>query len=93
MSCCAPGAELALEMANPQTANEEVLLASRIIGDGVRQTDLSVPAFTAAAASRRSRRRSARFPAWKRRAVNLSTKRVAIRWRADESPATVHRDA
>jgi Cu2+-exporting ATPase len=43
MSCCAPGAELALAMADPHTANEEVLLASRIIGDGVRQTDLSVP--------------------------------------------------
>jgi Cu2+-exporting ATPase len=42
-SCCAPGAELALAKADPHTANEEVLLASRIIVDDVSQTHLSVP--------------------------------------------------
>lgn len=44
MSCCAPGAELALAMIDSHIADEEMLLASRIVGDGLRQTDLSVPA-------------------------------------------------
>src|SRR5690349_2841958 len=42
MSCCA-AAEFALAMSDPRSATDEVLLASRIVGEGIRQTDLSVP--------------------------------------------------
>ena len=40
MSCCAPGAELYIHQYGP---DEELLLASRTVCDGQRQTDLSVP--------------------------------------------------
>ena len=43
MGCCGPGAELALLAPDARGTGEEVLLASRIVADGVRQTDLSVP--------------------------------------------------
>ena len=41
MSCCAPGAELDLHNAGPSA--DEIRLASRILSDGVRRSDLSVP--------------------------------------------------
>ena len=41
MSCCAPGAELCFDEVG--TSNEALLLSSRTLRDGLRQTDLSVP--------------------------------------------------
>ena len=87
MSCCAPGAELALAMADPHTANEEVLLASRIIGDGVRQTDLSVPGIHCGGCIQKVEAALGALPGVEKARVNLSTKRIAIRWQADKSPA------
>ena len=43
MGCCGSGAELAALLPDARASGEEVLLASRIVADGVRQTDLSVP--------------------------------------------------
>ncbi|WP_424630799.1 cation-translocating P-type ATPase [Bradyrhizobium sp. SYSU BS000235] len=87
MSCCAPGAELALAMADPQTASEEVLLASRTVGDGIRQTDLSVPGIHCGGCIRKVEAALGALPGVENARVNLSTKRVAIRWQADKDPA------
>ena len=46
MSCCAPDAELTLDISRPLEglpSTREVRLASRSLGDGINQTDLSVP--------------------------------------------------
>ena len=87
MSCCAPGAELALAMADPHTANEEVLLASRIVGDDVRQTDLSVPGIHCGGCIQKVEAALGALPGVEKARVNLSTRRVAIRWQADKPPA------
>jgi P-type Cu2+ transporter len=39
MSCCAPGAELCFDEVG--TSNEELLLSSRTLRDGLRRTDVS----------------------------------------------------
>jgi Cu2+-exporting ATPase len=74
-------------MADPHTANEEVLLASRIIGDGVRQTDLSVPGIHCGGCIQKVEAALDALPGVEKARVNLSTKRVAIRWQADKPPA------
>ena len=45
MSCCSPAAKFAdATIDRSRTANAELLLQSRDIGGGLRQSDLSVPA-------------------------------------------------
>ena len=68
MGCCGSGAELALLLPDARAAGEEVLLASRIVADGVRQTDLSVPAVHCGACIRTVEAALAGFPAWRARA-------------------------
>ncbi|WMT76870.1 heavy metal translocating P-type ATPase [Bradyrhizobium sp. Ash2021] len=87
MSCCAPGAELALAMPDPHTVNEEVLLASRTVGEGVRQTDLSVPGIHCGGCIHKVEAALGPLPGVENARVNLSTKRVAIRWQAHKPPA------
>ncbi|MBR0750172.1 cadmium-translocating P-type ATPase [Bradyrhizobium japonicum] len=87
MSCCAPGAELALATSDPHTANEEVLLASRLVGDGVRQTDLSVPGIHCGGCIQKVEAALGALPGVENARVNLSTKRVAIRWQSDKPPS------
>jgi Cu2+-exporting ATPase len=87
MSCCAAGSELVLAMSDPHTASEEVLLASRVVGDGVRQTDLSVPRIHCGGCIRNIEAALGALPGVEKARVNLSTKRVTIRWQADKAPA------
>ena len=51
MSCCAPGARLPVDQRGRPSIKpaNEMLLASRDLGDGTRQTDLSVPGVHCAA--------------------------------------------
>lgn len=86
MSCCAPGVEAALG----QTASpEEVLLASRDLGDGLRQTDLSVPAMHCGACIQAVERGLGRLPGVVTARVNLSTKRASVKWRGDAAPPMI----
>lgn len=86
MSCCAPSAELALAMTDPHIADEELLLASRVVDSGIRQTDLAVPSVHCGACIQAIESALGALPGVERARVNLSTKRVSIRWHADNPP-------
>lgn len=85
MSCCT-ATEFTFA-SSPDLANEEVRLASRIVGDGVRQTDLSIPGIHCGACIDKVETVLGTLPGVENARVNLSTKRVTIRWRSDKSPA------
>jgi Cu2+-exporting ATPase len=80
MSCCAPG-EARLEFEAPTVAREEILLSSRDLGDGTRQTDLSVPDVHCGACIAAVEKTLSALDGVIGARVNLSTKRVAVRWR------------
>jgi Cu2+-exporting ATPase len=90
MSCCAPGVEAALQldhaMNGPPTA-DELLLASRDLGDGARQTDLSVPGVRCAACIASVEKTLAAVPGVELARLNLSMKRVSVRWRRVDGAA------
>ena len=86
MGCCGSGAELALLLPDARAAGEEVLLASRIVADGVRQTDLSVPTVHCGACMRTVETALGGLSGVESARVNLSTKRATVRWRADSVP-------
>src|SRR5215472_4877798 len=74
MSCCAPGAEFPLTQAD--RSGEEILLASRTVRDGVRQTDLSVPEMHCGGCLRKVEAALGK----------LSSRRVTVLWSGDEAP-------
>src|SRR4051812_4789318 len=84
MGCCGSGAELLPQ--DVRASGEEVLLASRIVADGVRQTDLSVPAVHCGACMRTIETALGGLSGVECARVNLSTKRATVRWRADSVP-------
>jgi Cu2+-exporting ATPase len=86
MGCCGPGADLALLASDARSAGDEVLLASRIVADDVRQTDLSVPTVHCGACIRTIERALGGLAGVESARVNLSTRRVAVRWRSDGAP-------
>jgi P-type Cu2+ transporter len=78
MSCCAPGAEFSVL---PGPSDEEILLASREVSDGVLQTWLSVPAVHCGLCISAVEQSLARLPGVDEARVNLTAKSVSIRWR------------
>ncbi|HMM63830.1 MAG TPA: heavy metal translocating P-type ATPase, partial [Mesorhizobium sp.] len=88
MSCCAPGAELAAELGGAPS-REEVLLSSRELGGGLMQTDLAVPNMHCGACIRAVEGGLARLPGVEQARVNLSTRRVAVKWRAGTVPPLI----
>jgi Cu2+-exporting ATPase len=83
MSCCGP-IGVPPGLSRPEATLEEIRLASRDLGDGTRQTDLSVPGVKCAACIAAVERTLAKLPGVETARVNLSTKRVAVRWRSTE---------
>ncbi len=86
MSCCAAGAEGALdaEKAVHETPPaDELWLASRSLDGGLRQTDLSVPGVHCGACITTIEKSLRAFPEVERARVNLSTKRVSLVWKED----------
>src|SRR5262245_48652482 len=73
-------------MAEPKSAESEVLLASRVLGEGLRQSDLSVPTIHCGGCVQKIERTLGLLPGVEQARVNLSTKRVTIRWRGDNPP-------
>jgi len=85
MSCCAP--PMALDGApDPSAAQQEIHLASRDLGNGLRQSDLAVPGLHCAACIRAVETGLARLPEVELVRVNLSTRRVAVQWRGSAAP-------
>jgi Cu2+-exporting ATPase len=88
MSCCAPGVEAAAGMA-AVASPEEIRLASRELGGGLRQTDLSVPAMHCAACIQTVERTLGRLPGVENARVNLSTRRASVKWRGEATPPMI----
>ncbi|TIP57980.1 MAG: cadmium-translocating P-type ATPase [Mesorhizobium sp.] len=92
MSCCAPGAEMALDLDGATSSlpsSQEIRLASRSLGDDLRQTDLSVPTVHCAACIQAIETALGKLDRVERARVNLSTTRVSVQWRGNEAPPIV----
>ena len=84
MSCCDTGLVVAAIAAGSGAIGEEIRLASRDAGGGLRQTDLSVPGVYCGACMATIERELSNLPGVEHARVNLSTKRVTVRWRGSE---------
>jgi P-type Cu2+ transporter len=82
MSCCAPGAELH----QARAADEEILLASRPVHDGLRQTDLSVPDIHCGGCLQRIEATLGKLDGVANARANLSARRVRVLWRGEAPP-------
>lgn len=91
MTCCAPiDVQAALgDAGQPGSSPAEIRLASRDLGDGTRQSDLSVPGVHCGACIAAVERTLRKLPGIEAARVNLSMKRVAVTWRADGTPPDV----
>ncbi|ASY60825.1 cation-translocating P-type ATPase [Sinorhizobium sp. CCBAU 05631] len=86
MSCCATavGATLIAEAAGQGLpSSEELWLASRALGNGLRQTDLSVPGVHCGACIATLETALRARPEVERARVNLSSRRVSIVWQEE----------
>ena len=87
MNSCSPAAESASfdDQSKPHP-NDELLLASRDIGGGLRQSDLSVPTIHCGGCIQTIEKALNALPRIEQARVNLSSRRVTIRLHADASP-------
>ncbi|MGF7008194.1 cation-translocating P-type ATPase [Aminobacter sp. BE322] len=84
MSCCAPAAEEALLLqggASKGPSREELALSSRSVPGSLRQIDLSVPGVHCGACMVNIEAALSALDGVEHARVNLSTKRVSVRWR------------
>ncbi|WP_048649291.1 cation-translocating P-type ATPase [Nitratireductor soli] len=92
MSCCAPGSQGALDAAGTGAAGpgaEEIRLASRPVGGGLMQTDLAVPGVHCGACIQAIERALGGLEGVTTARVNLSTRRVSVKWREGALPPFV----
>ena len=89
MTCCAPGLDGSLPGSLPLPSREEIALAARSLGNGRRQIELSIPAVHCAACISSVESALTRLDGVEAARVNLSTKRVTVRWREDAVPPIV----
>lgn len=85
MSCCAPSFDVSRTF-DGSAARQEIRLASRELGDGLRQADLSVPDVHCAACIRTIETGLMQVAGVEHVRVNLSTRRVAVKWRGEQAP-------
>jgi Cu2+-exporting ATPase len=88
MSCCAPGSDIAFGL-DADSRAEEIRLASRVVDDGIRQTDLSVPGIHCGGCIHRIETALQALPGVDSARVNLSGKRATIRWTSETPPPFV----
>jgi P-type Cu2+ transporter len=88
MSCCAPAAGAVAELCGAPS-REELLLASRELGDETRQTDLSVPGVHCAACIAAIEGALNNTHGIAQARVNLSTRRLSVKWRGEAPPPVV----
>lgn len=86
MTCCTSAGDFALVMTGDAAGDGEILLASRLLGDGIRQTDLSVPSIHCGACIRNVETALSALPGVEAARVNMSTKRATIRWHDGAPP-------
>ena len=86
MGCCGPGAELTALLPDARARARKCCSPAAWSPTAFARPTCRCPRFIAAHASGRSRRRSAGLPGVESARVNLSTKRVTVRWRADGGP-------
>ncbi|MBX3532080.1 MAG: cadmium-translocating P-type ATPase [Rhizobiaceae bacterium] len=85
MSCCAPGAD-GIDASPAPATDDEVALASRPLGNGLRQVELSVPAVHCGACIATVEKALRSLDGVEAARVNLSTRRVSIRYRDGTVP-------
>ncbi|MFI5408514.1 cation-translocating P-type ATPase [Kaistia sp. UC242_56] len=86
MSCCAGGAADLARTVQASASDEELRLASRDLGDGLRQIDLAVPDMHCADCIRKVERGLAALPGVTQARVNFSTRRASVTWRGEVPP-------
>ncbi len=95
MTCCAPPPIFAEALAGGPDrgpTENEVRLASQSLGEGLRQSEFSVPSIHCGACIQTIEKALAALPGVASSRVNLSSKRVSVRWReADAMPPMVRR--
>lgn len=80
MSCCAPGVE-GMELEGREQRAEEIRLASKSLGGGLMQTNLSVPGIHCGGCLRTVEKAVGALDDVESARANLSAKWVSVRWR------------
>ncbi|CAN5483075.1 cation-translocating P-type ATPase [soil metagenome] len=89
MSCCVSGTQFVADTGAAPPSDDEIRLASRDLGDGTRQIELSVPFVHCGACIRSIESTLSRLERIVDARVNLSTKRVTVRWSDGPTPPLV----
>ncbi|MGC0052317.1 cation-translocating P-type ATPase [Brucella pituitosa] len=87
MSCCVENAQIATAI--QAVSPDEMLVASRSLGDGLRQLDLSVPGVHCGLCIKTIEEALGKLKGVAYVRVNLTARRVTIRWKDSETPPDV----